>query len=226
MTNKFLSIPVCLFVSFGTLYGQGQAYIREQIRQKGECRNVAITKTNGNVMLYGLNDFAAVDCPKSLHEAVFELNNRKNVLIDDIHLTEKGSWLILYGSKGYTGQGIPHSLEKWLDENTKNSKVITSVSFNDANDWIVITPEHFAASDSHIANWLKEGNTKCGKLLTACITDDARIAVFERGYIYQGNIPPSLMNALNKDRLHVFWLKIAGSSWFFADEKGHYRHNF
>ena len=221
---RILAITVCLFVFVGSVYGQGRSFIREQIRKEGECRNVAITKTNGDLMLFGLNGCARSGCPNSLDDAIEELNNDRK-FIDDIQLTEEGRWLILFGNNGIRWNDIPYSLEKKLREYNENDEVITSVTFNDDNDWIVITTKYFSSSDSRINSWLKEGCDRHGQLWAACITNDAIVAVFAKGYSFFGNVPQSLKNALNKTRLDVFRLKIAGSAWFFADIDGNYEYN-
>ena len=77
-----LMIPLVVF-------SQGREYIRFQIKAKGECRNVAITQTNGDLMMYGKNGWASTGCPKSLTDALDELND-ENQYIDDVQLTEAG----------------------------------------------------------------------------------------------------------------------------------------
>lgn len=205
-------------------YGQGRAFIREKILEKGECRNVAITKTNGDLMLYGRNGCARSGCPSSLNKALTELNN-DNEFIDDVQLTEEGRWLILYGSNGIRWNDIPYSLEQKLREYNNKNEVIYSVTFNDAGDWIVITAKYFSSSDSRINSWLKEGENMHGELWAACMTDDGIVAVYEKGYKFLGKIPYSLKEALRNTRLDVFRLKIAGESWFFADKNGRYEYN-
>jgi len=222
--NRCLAmIAVCLFVSVSTS-GQGRSYIKEQIQRRGECRNVAITKTNGDLMLYGRNGCARSGCPRSLDNAITELNNN-NEYIDDIQLTEEGRWLILYGNNGFRWSDIPYSLERRIRSDNAENEVITSVTFNDAGDWIVITTNHYSASDSRITQWLKNGAFRYGALWAACVTDDAIVAVYAEGYQFLGNVPQSLKTALERSQLNVFRLKIAGSSWFFADSDGNYQYN-
>ncbi|MBO7445651.1 MAG: hypothetical protein J6T86_04500 [Bacteroidales bacterium] len=206
------------------LFSQGREYIRSQIKAKGECRNVAITQRNGDLMLYGKNGWASTGCPKSLTDALDELNDEKQY-IDDVQLTEAGRWLILYGNNGFRWNDIPYSLERKIREYNSDNEVITSVTFNDAGDWIVISKNYYTASDYRIQAWLKEGNEEYGQLWAACITEDACVAVFETGYLFLGDVPTSLKKALEETRLNVFRLKIAGDSWFFADFSGNYRYN-
>jgi hypothetical protein len=219
-TNKIMVLVLFVLVSIGS-YGQGRSYIKQQIREKGECRNVAITKTNGDLMLYGQNGCARSGCPNGLNNAITELNNDSEY-IDDVQLTENGRWLILWGNNGFRWNDIPYSLERKLREYNSDGEVVLSATFNDAGDWIVITKNYFTSSDNRINDWLKQGNDKFGMLWAACVTDDAIVAVYSSGYQFLGNVPESLKTALGKTKLDVFRLKIAGTAWFFADKDGDY----
>ncbi len=199
-------------------------YIRSAIREWGECRNVAITRTNGDIALYGRNGCARSNVPSGLSDAITELNN-DNEYIDDIQLTESGRWLIIFGNNGLQWSRIPYSLERKLREFNENGEVITSVTFNDDGDWIVISTEHISASDSDIQDWLADGLDRFGALWAACITDDSLVAVFENGYKFLGNVPDDLRTALKSTDINVYRLKIAGTAWFFADKNGKYRYN-
>lgn len=205
-------------------YGQSREFIRENIRKYGECRNVAITKTNGDVMIYGRNGYATDGCPSGLNNALKELNNEE-AYIKDVQLTENGNWLVLYGSNGYRWSNIPYGLQETLSEYNRDREEITSVAFNDGGDWIVITTEHISASSDWIQNWLADGLKDHGQLWTVCITSDAMVAVYEKGYKFYGNVPDDLRSALKETSLNVYCLKIAGSAWFFADKNGSYRYN-
>lgn len=224
-TQTFKQLLVfSVLMLMGTLtYGQGRSYIRDKIQERG-CRNVAITKSNGDLMLYGLNGCARSGCPKSLDDAIVELNNN-NVYIDDIQLTEKGDWLILYGDNGFRWSNIPSSLETKMRQYNSDKEVVTSVTFNDSGDWVIITTEHFSSSSSEAQEWLKQGLDDYGALWAVCLTDDAMVAVYEKGYKFLGEVPQSLKDALHESNIDVYRLKIAGTSWFFADKKGHYQYS-
>lgn len=219
---KIAMIVILMAPSLSSL-AQGRSFIKEKIQQKGECRNVAITKTNGDLMLYGSNGWAGTALPKGLTDALNELNN-DNEYIDDVQLTEQGRWLILVGNNGFRWSDIPYSLESKLREYNRQEEVVTSVTFNDAGDWIVITQNYISASEGAIQDWLAEGLEKYGQLWAACVTEDAIVAVYEQGYRFYGIVPETLKSALNETNLDVFRLKIAGSAWFFADQKGRYQY--
>ena len=204
--------------------GCDRTYIRNKIRDYGECKNVAITKSNGDVMLYGRNGWAATSCcPSGLQNALRELHD-KSELIDDIVLTENGKWLILYGNNGFKGSGVPDNLWRKITGDFRN-EVVLSATFNDYGDWIIITKDYYSSSSTWIQNWLIDGANDYGQLWAACVTNDAMVAVYEHGYSFYGNVPEKLKTALRETDLDVFRLKIAGTAWFFADKHGSYRYN-
>ena len=215
---------VLLFTSLSAYSQRSREYIRTQIQKQGNCRNVAITKTNGDLMLYGRNGWAATGCPTGLTRALDELND-DGEYIDDVQLTESGSWLILYGDNGMQWNNVPYSLERKMREYNNRGDVITSVTFNDAGWWIIISEEYISASSSKLQSWLADGTERYGQLWAACVTDDAVVAVYESGYKFEGNVPEGLKTALRNTTLDVYRLKIAGSSWFFADKKGAYQYH-
>ena len=83
---------------------------------------------------------------------------------------------------------------------------------------------HYNAAGS-IADWLADGARKFGILRAACVSENAAVAVFDGGYKFFGPVPEDLKAALRKTHLDVRIVKIAGSSWFFADEYGSYQFN-
>lgn len=199
-------------------------YIKEQITFYGVCRNVAITKTNGDLMLYGNNGWAANGCPSGLTEALNELQDNGEY-IDDVQLTEDGKWLILYGDNGFKWSEIPYSLEERLREWADEQEVIMSVSFNDDGDWIAISENYVSASNANLQDWIMESQDELGSVWTACVTDDAIVVVYDCGYKTYGDIPETLSDALSDTEIDVYRLKIAGQSWFFSDGKSDYEYN-
>lgn len=222
--SKRVWIIAMLTITGLAVQAQNRSYIRDQIKEWGECRNVALTKSNGNIALYGQNGYAASNIPTQLSDAIKELH-AQNEYIDDIELTENGSWVLLYGDNGLRWSNIPSRLEKVLREYNEDQEVITTVTFNDAGEWIVVSTDHFTTSDSEFTDWLKDGMERYGKIWTACMTNDGLVAVFEDGYKFYGNVPSDLKAALKSTDLNVYRLKISGTAWFFADKYGSYQYN-
>lgn len=218
--RKFLLGGILSLITICSFAQSSREYIKEQIKHHDNCRNVAITRTNGDVMLYGRNGWAANACPTGLTNALYELN-QNDEYIDDVQLTEDGSWVILYGNNGLRWHNVPYSLEIKMKEYNENSEVITAITFNDAGDWIIITTEHFSASETWIMDFLKEGMNIHGGILTACISESGMVIVYENGFRTYGDVPQTLRNAISEEKdIDIYRLKFAGTSWFYADKKG------
>lgn len=199
-------------------------YVKNQIKKWGVCKNVAITKTNGDVALYGTCGYAASNVPTGLLNKLKELN-KANVLIDDVQLTESGKWCVLYGKNDASWTtNIPSSLASKINEFHNSNYVVRSITFNDYGQWVIVSDEYYATSSTDLTNWLKNGSNKWGRLWAVCLTDDAAVAVYENGFCYRGNVPEDLKQALRSTSFDVYRLKISGTSWFFADTKGNFRY--
>lgn len=203
---------------------QGRQYIKEQIAIHQNCRNVAITRTNGDLMIHGRNGYACSSCPQALLNKLKDLN-AKNIEIRDVDLTENGSWVVVDGSNNLSWSNVPFGLEQKMREFNRNGYLITSVTFNDNGEWIIISTGYFAASSPELQQKIKDGIAQYGQIWSACITNDACVIVYERGYKYIGDVPQSLQTALRQTSLNVYRVKIAGTSWFFADRNGSYQYN-
>ena len=214
--------------TYNSSYGgerEGRKFLRDQISKWGECKNVAMTLTGGDVAIYGTNGWAALGAPKSMTEKFEELNG-SNRLIDDVVLTESGSWLILWDNNGINAYGAPPALfsklEKWNDE----GEVITSVTFNDRGDWIAITAKKYSASSDYIMNSIREGENKYGEFWAAHLTNDGLVLCFERGYRFFGDVPQNLRKKLDETSINVFRIKFLNDgSYFIADFDGNYAYN-
>jgi len=204
-----------------------RAFIKENIEKWGGCKNVAITATNGDLAFYGKNAWASTGpTPKGLTDALDDLYE-KDELIDDVVLTENGYWIVLYGNNGFRyDDDIPSDLYAEMRRYNKDDEVITSITLNDNGDWIIISEKHFTASNPNITEWLKEGMERHGGIWAAHITNDAMVAVFEKGYKYFGKVPEDLKDALEKTNINVYRLKFTPEgSYFFADRKGRYAYS-
>lgn len=222
--NKFKFLFALLF-SLTMLATSAQTdsreYIRNAIKRWGECRDVAITRINGDVAIYG-NAGSGYSCsgvPEELRKTLSELRDNDEY-IDDVELTDNGSWLVLYGLNSTFWSGVPEDLEAALYEVRNNRETVTSVTFNDDGDWIVISDEYIRASNAELRQWIVDGIENMGKVSTACISENAVMVVYEDSFRYDGNVPAGLLEAIRNTDIHIFRIKISGQSWFFADISG------
>lgn len=199
-----------------------RSYIKNSMKNWGNCRNVALTLTGGDIALSGKNGYSYSGIPSDLADAIKELRN-DGEYIDDIQLTERGHWLILYGNNGFRWNYLPYGLESKLREFNNKREVVTSVAFNDEGDWIIISQDLYCASSESFMEFMKEGSYKYGRIWTAHMTDDGLAVVYADGYRFFGNVPQRLKDALNSTKLNVARLKfLSDGTYFFADSDGNY----
>jgi hypothetical protein len=68
-----------------------------------------MTLSGGDLGLYGKNGWAAKGIPDAMSNKLYQLHD-DGQLIDDVALTEDGSWFILYGDNGYSSEDAPSGL--------------------------------------------------------------------------------------------------------------------
>lgn len=205
---------------------QSRTAIRNSIEAHGKCKNVVLTNTKGNLMLYDKYGCVRNGLPKSLDKLLSQLIKEKRN-IKDVVVSESGQWLVLYGDNGCKwSSGIPTGLKNKIREYNRNKERISTAVFNDNGDYIIVSDKHFAASDNDLTTYLKEGTDVYGPLWTVCLTNDGFIAVYENGYRFNGNIDDNLRQALRETNIDVYRLKMCGPYWFFANEDGsRYKYN-
>ena len=203
-------------------FSGARKFVKEHIAKNDNCRIVAITKTNGDVVVCDDNNWAASGCPKELTDALRAID-RDDERISDVCLTEQGRFIVLFGRNSARWMGIPSDMEFSLRQYNSNNEVIYSASFNDAGDWITVSDEHYTCSATWLKQWLKDGAESYGILRAAAVSTDAAVAVYDGGYKFFGNVPEDLKDALRETTIDVCIIKVAGNAWFFADKYGNFR---
>ena len=205
-----------------TVIQKSRSDIASAIRGWGKCRVVAITEANGDIAINGTNGYTSNGLPPKMLDDIKEIRDKKEI-IQDITLTEKGDYVIIWGNNGVRLSNIPDDMYEALKKMNSQNEIITSAVFNDNGDWIVISDKHYNASSQELVNFISEGAKNYGLVYSACLTNNALIIVYDKGYRSKGNIPESLSKAINGTNINVYRIKIAGNSWFFADKEGNYR---
>lgn len=222
---KGLLLVCALLMTAIVTNAQGREPLRRAIQRWGSCKNVAITRTNGDVALNGRNNYVVSAVPQELSNKLRELK-RGGHLIDDVTLTENGNWVILWDTNDASwSSGLPQRLIDKINDYHRNGYVVRSITFNDAGQWVIVSDEYYSASSSELERWLQGGSENYGKLWTVAVSDNGAVAVYDRGFRYRGNVPEELKQALRETSYDVYRLKYAGTSWFFADNEGHFRYN-
>ena len=200
-------------------------YIKDFIDEAGGCRIAAITSKGADIAISHKNGYAFCNnCPSALASAIKEIRT-KDYRINDVSLTDAGKWVVIYGGNGVRKNGIPDAMCDTLKRFNENNEEIYCAALNDVGDWVVISDKHYKASSTELMDWLSNVQREYGKLLYVSLTDDAKIAVFDGGYSFVGNYPKDMREAIKRSDFNPKVVKMAGDSWFFADEKGS-RYNY
>lgn len=223
MRTLMCIIVLLLAVAGARVEAQSRSFLREKIQGWGECKNVALTQTGGDIALYGTNGWASSGpVPAGLTRALSRLHD-EDELIDDIVLTESGSWIVLYGRNAFVWSDIPRDLERKMRQMNDDGELITSVTLNDSGQWIIISDENIAVSDNSLDESIKDGISKYGQLWAAHLTEDGLVLVFAEGYKYLGNVPEGLKRAIKSTTMNVYRVKFTpDGAWFIADRHGRF----
>lgn len=212
--KQFILLFISLVITLNIQAQSPREQIVQHIQTFDQCQSVAITKSNGNALIYGQNEWIADECPHLFTEALYELNAHKDTL-QDIHLTDLGRWLVLYNTNSVKYDLLYENLKLKIASCQEDGEKITTVTFNDIGDWIVITDKQISASSDMLMAWVSEGCEKFGQVWTACITDDAAVVVYEYGFRFYGNVPEDLKETLRACKNDVYTIKISGDAWLF-----------
>ncbi len=153
--------------------------------------------------------------------------NTRNILINDVVLTENGNWLVLYDNNGVSFSGTPNDLNKKIKEISSSEKIIISITFNDKGEWIIISSDDYTAYNSATMKWLKENEEQYGKLKAAHYSNSGLAAVFERGSNFIGDVPQNLKNKFKDTKLDILRIKFLNDgSFFLADKIGNFSYAY
>jgi len=220
---RILWVSMIFLVCATEIYAD-RSGLRNQIQAWGNCRVVAITETGGNVAIAGQNAYSTINAPHALNNALRDINSAGH-FVKDVTLTERGNWLVIFGTNGFAGDGVPAAMINKLREYGSTSADILSASFNDNGEWVIVARDRWDTSSADLANWISQGQSQGGAVLTVSLSSNSAAAVFDRAYNIRGNAPQGLLTALNQVPFKLHFIKIAGSSWFFSDVNGSHSFN-
>lgn len=169
--------------------------VRNSIKKWGECKGGALSNNMGTVALYGSNGYvytAAV--PERLKEVLKEKHD-KGCVFNDITITDGGSWLLIYDNNGYIGWGIPSGLK--FKMNNLVSETIQSASFNDQNEWVLVTDKDVYSFDSSVTRFFTSYEYLYGKLQTVNVFTSGAVACYKNGYTFFGRVPATVVDAIS-----------------------------
>ena len=212
--KQLILLLASLVLSTSIQAQSNKEHIVQHIRAFDVCKSVAITQNSGSAMIYDQCEWIAQDCPHFFTEALYETKIAKDTL-QDIHITELGRWIVLYNANKVKSDLLYENLNQKIASCQEDNEKITTITFNDNGDWVVVTTKQVTASSNDLLAWIIEGCQKYGQVWTACITEDAAVVVYESGFKFHGNVPENLKEALRACKSNVYTVKLSGSSWLF-----------
>src|SRR5689334_17181929 len=91
-----------------------------------------------------------------------KVNSQKVITIKEVAFTADGGWLVLYGTDGYTAEGMPTELIDVLDQLNQDKQEIHFVSFTSSGGWVVVSGKPGGVANA--ANWKDIPQTAIDKL--------------------------------------------------------------
>ncbi len=138
-----------------------------------------IELTRGYIIgIYGGNGWAVGDAlPQGMEEKLQEFNFQR-WRINDVHIAENGSWVIVGDT--VSGSGVPQDCDEAVNTLLKIGDYITCVSFNSIGDWCVIGEKTYIASRK-VEDNIKEASARYGHIKYVHVTNDAIVVSCEEG---------------------------------------------
>lgn len=143
----------------------------------------------------GAGSFASI--PPQLKQ-VLAANQKKGQKVTDIHITESGKYIVVFGRNSYNTLGAPDEMVQYIKAIRTKGGSILSASFNDAGQYLVVSDEtvYFKLGKGS-SEKLKRAKELYGNVLHASMTDTSFVLCCERG-VYLYNAPKSLRSALDE----------------------------
>lgn len=200
-----------------------RASIRNSITNWGGCKGGALSNYMGTVALYGSNGYSyTAAIPERLKEVLREKHGA-GCVFNDITITDGGSWLLIYNSDGYIGYGMPSGLKSAMDNLVDES--IQSASFNDKNEWVLVTDENIYSFDSGVTRFFSSYEDVYGKLQTVNVFAGGAVACYKNGYTFYGRVPASVVNEISSFSHTPYVVKFDSSgSFLMCTKSGAYKY--
>lgn len=222
MKKRIVSILLFLFTGFIFAQSKNANYIHSVLEDWQSCKTGALTDNSGYVAVSKYNMSVWAGVPRDLSDYLKNVTGR----IDDICLTENGRWIVVGDEIQTGGGGVSNSLWNVIRNFVGQGDRITCVTFNDYDEWIVITDKHLQASNQTIQDNLVSTSRKYGFIKSACLSNNAYVIVASDGYFKHGKIPSGLENYLdNNATSDTAYVKFSdGGSWLICTETQAYHY--
>ena len=131
---------------------ESKDFIARSVTRNNGAKTIAITKNHGMLAVYKKCNVAAADISNQLIDNLQGMNDR-NKEIRDVHIAEDGRWVILGESIIFSPDCAPELMEAVNDFLQAGEKIL-SISFNQDDDWCVLTEKKFKCSSTELSDFV------------------------------------------------------------------------
>lgn len=170
-------------------------YLRNAVGKLKQCRTGALTEARGGLAVYGSNGSVnTVGVPSTLVGRIKDVNAAHHA-ITDIHVSETGGYVLLYGGNGNYCEGAPADLVETLQQLNRQGENVLSACFNDMGAWAVVTDGGCFGSPGDIKDFVDQAVEVYGKAYSVTMTNVGVLVCCARG-VYFRNVPSTLVDKL------------------------------
>lgn len=186
--------------------------LNRALEEHQECVTGALTRSGG-ILVFADNSTQTSSVAHAV-ERDLKTMNEKGRTIRDLNVSEKDNYIIIDAEGGVLYNGVPKPMREALNTYTKSNERVMAAAFNENSRWIIITNQHWQASDVDATRFMKTAMKMCGGISYVYVSDKGgKLAIGTRG-IYYEDIPQNLATQLND-------ISFIPQSVKFTDE-GHY----
>ena len=234
--KRLILCLAALSAAFACMAQTDHSYIKQLIDERGEFRIVSMTENNGDLVVFGDNEFYETGCPEKLVAELTRIQ-KKGARIEDVQHTDKGSWIVVYGQNEYSTSLLGHpslyrTLVSKLNELKQKKIPVKTLSFCEIGYWAIITEGSLSDenADSSIESigelqGLLGQQGEHGNVLAVYFSDNAGIAVYENGVVHFGDVPQDLLDMVSSENEGVTDISFSGKSWFLSRGEADYSYD-
>ncbi|MBR3442882.1 MAG: hypothetical protein IKG96_04415 [Bacteroidaceae bacterium] len=175
-------------------YGRNQ--LRKHINKWGVCKSGTLTLERGAVAIYGSNGyFCTATVDENIKSTLDDIHDAGHY-IDDINITENGSFIIVYGNGKHWIGNMPNALMTTLHGYPLGT-IFRSISFNESGTYAITTSTGFKSNNDNYQAFYDDTHEEYGHLLSVNICDDGAVFCYSSGSKYCGYIPQNVDAAMN-----------------------------
>ena len=223
LINKFsrnLIAIFSLFFSVAVLNAEtnqeSRDFIARSVERNNGAKAIAITKDFGMLAVYKKCNVAAADIADQLIDNLQNMNDNHQE-IRDVHIDEKGRWVILGEAIIFSPDCDPALMEA-VDDFLQAGEKILSISFNKDDDWCVLTQKKFKCSSTEMSDFVLRAFELYGNVNYVFVGPNNTIVTCESSAVWTNKVSKTFYKKLTESDFTPTVIKyFYDGSYFFAN---------